>query len=91
MRAGSSNRPADDGVRVAVIFHFYLTSAGVLLRHESHIPRVADRLVSGDRRPGGGDPPDGSRCMNWNYLMSGLLALMLFVYLLYALLKAEKF
>jgi K+-transporting ATPase KdpF subunit len=29
--------------------------------------------------------------MNWEYVMSGLISLMLFVYLTYALLKPEKF
>ena len=29
--------------------------------------------------------------MNWTYVLSGILALLLFVYLLYALIKAEKF
>jgi K+-transporting ATPase KdpF subunit len=34
---------------------------------------------------------DGRRTMNWEYVISGIIALALLVYLTYALLKPEKF
>jgi K+-transporting ATPase KdpF subunit len=48
-------------------------------------------LVHRNARLGCGDRSQGRRFMNLMYVFSGLLAVLLFVYLLYALIMAERF
>jgi K+-transporting ATPase KdpF subunit len=56
-----------------------------------HLSRHRFGIVPGDPRIGGGDQSHGERIMNLMYWLNGLLALLLFGYLLWALIKAERF
>jgi K+-transporting ATPase KdpF subunit len=86
-----ANQTRDDPVQIAAIFHTALTPVRVILRHGRYLPRIAVGLVPVNDRFGRRDRPIGGGRMNLTYVFSGLLALLLFAYLLYALIKAERF
>jgi K+-transporting ATPase KdpF subunit len=83
--------PVGSPVQVAAIFHTALTPLRVILPHGHHLPCIDVGLVPVNDRPGRRDRPDAGGRMNLTYVFSGLLALLLFAYLLYALIKAERF
>jgi K+-transporting ATPase KdpF subunit len=76
------------------------TSASVSSRHsldqaddsDGHFQHLADSAVPADQLSGGRVLHlPGSKTMNWLYVLSGAIALLLLAYLLYALCKPEKF
>ena len=56
-----------------------------------YLSRHRPDIVRCDRWIGSGDQAHGGRIMNLMYWFIGLLALLLFGYLLWALIKAERF
>ena len=56
-----------------------------------HLYRHRDCFIRGNTRVGIGDRSTGKRVMRALYFFNGLLALLLFGYLFWALLKAERF
>jgi K+-transporting ATPase KdpF subunit len=59
---------------------------------DGHSQYLADSAVPACQLPGGWVLPlPGSKTMNWIYLLSGALAVLLLAYLLYALCKPENF
>jgi K+-transporting ATPase KdpF subunit len=59
---------------------------------DGHFQHLADSAVPADQLPGSRVLPlPGSKTMNWLYVLSGVLALLLLAYLLYALCKPENF